>query len=95
MAAAVLCHMTKNVPVCEELVRFGAVRVLINHLSSHHPELQSRCTVILTDLAAHSGTYQTQIAELVSLHGYSNTIKQYSWKNSINMFYNKHHINNI
>ncbi|XP_027023459.2 ankyrin and armadillo repeat-containing protein isoform X1 [Tachysurus fulvidraco] len=64
MAAAVLCHMTKNVPVCEELVRFGAVRVLINHLSSHHPELQSRCTVILTDLAAHSGTYQAQIAEL-------------------------------
>ncbi|KAG7330805.1 hypothetical protein KOW79_004774 [Hemibagrus wyckioides] len=64
MAAAVLCHMTKNVLVCEELVRFGAVQVLINHLSSHHPELQSRCTVILTDLAGHSGTYQTQITEL-------------------------------
>ncbi|KAK3568721.1 hypothetical protein QTP86_013872, partial [Hemibagrus guttatus] len=64
MAAAVLCHMTKNVPVCEELVRFGSVQVLINHLSSHHPELQSRCSVILTDLAGHSGTDQTQITEL-------------------------------
>ncbi|XP_026768541.3 ankyrin and armadillo repeat-containing protein [Pangasianodon hypophthalmus] len=64
MAAAVVCHMTKNVPVCEELVRFGAVQVLIKHLSSQNPELHSRCTVILTDLAGHSGTFQTQIAEL-------------------------------
>ncbi|XP_046699065.1 ankyrin and armadillo repeat-containing protein isoform X1 [Silurus meridionalis] len=64
MAAAVLCHMTKNLPVCEELVRFGGVQVLIKHLSNHDPELQSRCTVILTDLAGHSGTYQTQISEL-------------------------------
>ncbi|XP_053482162.1 ankyrin and armadillo repeat-containing protein isoform X2 [Ictalurus furcatus] len=65
MAAAVLCHMTKNVPVCEELVRFGAVQVLVRHLSSRHPELRSRCTVILTDLAGHSGSYQTHIAELL------------------------------
>ncbi|KAF5903381.1 ankyrin and armadillo repeat-containing protein, partial [Clarias magur] len=64
IAAAGLCHMTKNVPVCEELVHFGAIQVLIKHLSSHHPELHSRCTVILTDLAHHSGMYQTQIAEL-------------------------------
>lgn len=68
MAAAMLCHMTRNAPVCEDLVRVGAVPALIKHLSSHHPELQSRCTVILTDLAGHSVMYQTQIAELVSLH---------------------------
>ncbi|TSW62336.1 Ankyrin and armadillo repeat-containing protein [Bagarius yarrelli] len=67
MAAAVLCHMTKNVPVCEEMVGVGAVPVLIKQLIGRHPELSSRCTVLLTDLAAHSGTYQTQIAEMAGV----------------------------
>lgn len=79
MAAAVLCHMTKNAPACEELVCYGAIPVLIKHLSSHHPELQSRCTVILTDLAGHSSTYQTQITELVSINvEIGNTVLRYA-----------------
>lgn len=67
MAAAVVCQMTENVAVCEELVRYGAVPVLIKLLISQTPELHSRCAVILADLAGHSGQYQSLIADLVSL----------------------------
>ncbi|XP_036428581.1 ankyrin and armadillo repeat-containing protein [Colossoma macropomum] len=64
VAAAVVCHMTENVAVCEELMRHSAVPVLIQLLSSQQPELHSRCAVILADLASHSGQYQTHIADL-------------------------------
>ncbi|XP_022535803.2 ankyrin and armadillo repeat-containing protein [Astyanax mexicanus] len=64
MAAAVLCHMTENVAVCEELVRCRAVAVLIKLLGGQQPEIHSRCAVILADLAGHSGQYQTHIADL-------------------------------
>ncbi|KAL6484349.1 hypothetical protein MHYP_G00063940 [Metynnis hypsauchen] len=64
MAAAVVCHMTENVAVCEELMRHSTVPVLIQLLSSQQSELHSRCAVILADLASHSGQYQTHIADL-------------------------------
>uniref|UniRef100_A0A4W4HLS7 Ankyrin and armadillo repeat containing n=1 Tax=Electrophorus electricus TaxID=8005 RepID=A0A4W4HLS7_ELEEL len=64
MATAVLCHMTEHAPAAEELVRLRAVPVLINLLGSQQAELQSRCTLILADLASHSNQYQTHIGEL-------------------------------
>ncbi|XP_072542334.1 ankyrin and armadillo repeat-containing protein [Salminus brasiliensis] len=64
MAAAVVCHMTENAAVCEELVQCTTVPVLIKLLGGKQPELQSRCAVILADLAGHSGQYQTHIADL-------------------------------
>ncbi|XP_076858454.1 ankyrin and armadillo repeat-containing protein isoform X2 [Brachyhypopomus gauderio] len=64
MAAAVLCPMTEHVPAAEELVRLGAVPVLIHLLGSPQAELHSRCTLILADLAAHSPQYQIHIGEL-------------------------------
>ncbi|XP_068079437.1 ankyrin and armadillo repeat-containing protein isoform X1 [Danio rerio] len=64
MATAVLCHMTENSQVCEELVHHGAVPILIKLLSVHQPELDSRCAVILADLAAHSKQHQSLIADL-------------------------------
>lgn len=66
MAAAVLCHMTENGKVGEDLVHYGAVPVVIDLLRSHQPELLSRCAVILADLARHSDQYQNLIAQLVS-----------------------------
>lgn len=66
MAAAVLCHMTENSKVGEDLVHYGAMSVVINLLKSHQPELLSRCAVILADLAGHSDQYQNLIAQLVS-----------------------------
>ncbi|KAI4901206.1 hypothetical protein NFI96_009098, partial [Prochilodus magdalenae] len=64
MAAAVVCHMTENVAVCEELMRYGAVPVLIELLRGQQPELHSRCAVILADMAGHSSQYQIHIANL-------------------------------
>nr|CAD43472.2 novel protein [Danio rerio] len=64
MATAVLCHMTENSQVCEELVHHGAVPILIKLLSVRQPELDSRCAVILADLAAHSKQHQSLIADL-------------------------------
>ncbi|XP_056610686.1 ankyrin and armadillo repeat-containing protein isoform X2 [Triplophysa dalaica] len=64
MAAAVLCHMTENSKVGEDLVHYGAMSVVINLLKSHQPELLSRCAVILADLAGHSDQYQNLIAQL-------------------------------
>ncbi|KAJ8403521.1 hypothetical protein AAFF_G00352930 [Aldrovandia affinis] len=64
MAAAVVCHMSQRALVCEELVQCGAVPVLLNLLDSLVPELHSRCTVILADLATHSEPYQALIAQL-------------------------------
>ncbi|XP_057191221.1 ankyrin and armadillo repeat-containing protein [Triplophysa rosa] len=64
MAAAVLCHMTENDKVGEDLVHYGAMSVVINLLKSHQPELLSRCAVILADLAGHSDQYQNLIAQL-------------------------------
>ncbi len=66
MAAAVLCHMSENVKVCEDLVHHGAVPVLIKLLSGYQPELHSRCAVILADLVGHSEQHQNLIAQLVS-----------------------------
>uniref|UniRef100_A0A8C1DSN8 Ankyrin and armadillo repeat containing n=1 Tax=Cyprinus carpio carpio TaxID=630221 RepID=A0A8C1DSN8_CYPCA len=65
MATAVLCHMSENRKVCEDLVHHGAVPVLIKLLSGHQPELHSRCAVILADLAGHSEQHQNLIAQLV------------------------------
>ncbi|XP_062862488.1 ankyrin and armadillo repeat-containing protein [Trichomycterus rosablanca] len=64
ISAAVLCHLTVNAPVCEELVQNEAVRVLVELVSVQNPELQSRCTVILADLAGHSAGYRSHIDEL-------------------------------
>uniref|UniRef100_A0A8C2AFM2 Ankyrin and armadillo repeat containing n=1 Tax=Cyprinus carpio TaxID=7962 RepID=A0A8C2AFM2_CYPCA len=64
MATAVLCHMSENRKVCEDLVHHGAVPVLIKLLSGHQPELHSRCAVILADLAGHSEQHQNLIAQL-------------------------------
>lgn len=66
MAAAVLCHMSENAKVCEDLVHHGAVPVLIKLLSGHQPELHSRCAVIFADLAGHSELHQNLIAQSVS-----------------------------
>ncbi|KAI1899449.1 hypothetical protein AGOR_G00061910 [Albula goreensis] len=64
IAAAVVCHMSQRALVCEKLVQCGAVPVLLNLLASRVPELHSRCTVILADLASHSEAYQALIAQL-------------------------------
>ncbi|XP_066541904.1 ankyrin and armadillo repeat-containing protein isoform X2 [Hoplias malabaricus] len=64
MAAAVMCHMSENVAVCEELIRYDAIPALIKLLRGQQPELHSRCAVILADLAGHSIQYQTRIADL-------------------------------
>ncbi|KAG9349420.1 hypothetical protein JZ751_027863, partial [Albula glossodonta] len=64
IAAAVVCHMSQRALVCEKLVQCGAVPVLLNLLASQVPELHSRCTVILADLASHSQAYQALIAQL-------------------------------
>ncbi|KAM9484134.1 ankyrin and armadillo repeat-containing protein isoform 3-T3 [Salvelinus alpinus] len=63
MAAAVVCHISERTPVCEALVRYGAVPVLINLLGSQQAELHSRCALILADLAGHSDQYQSLIAQ--------------------------------
>ncbi|RXN31397.1 ankyrin and armadillo repeat-containing [Labeo rohita] len=64
MATAVLCQMSENRKVCEDLVIHGAVPVVIKLLSGHQPELHSRCAVILADLAGHSEHHQNLIAQL-------------------------------
>ncbi|XP_073710736.1 ankyrin and armadillo repeat-containing protein [Misgurnus anguillicaudatus] len=64
MAASVLCHISEDVKVAEDLVHYGAISVMINLLSSHQSELLSRCAVILADLAGQSYQYQTLIAQL-------------------------------
>uniref|UniRef100_A0A8C7GJE3 Ankyrin and armadillo repeat containing n=1 Tax=Oncorhynchus kisutch TaxID=8019 RepID=A0A8C7GJE3_ONCKI len=66
MAAAVVCHISERTPVCEALVRYGAVPVLVNLLGSQQAELHSRCALILADLAGHSDQYQSLIAQQVS-----------------------------
>lgn len=66
MAAAVVCHISERTPVCEALVRYGAVPVLINLLGSQQAELHSRCALMLADLAGHSDQYQSLIAQQVS-----------------------------
>lgn len=63
MATAELCHSSENVQAAEDLVH-GAIRVMINLLSSRQPELLSRCAVILADLAGHSDHYKTLIVQL-------------------------------
>uniref|UniRef100_A0A8C7MBK2 Ankyrin and armadillo repeat containing n=1 Tax=Oncorhynchus kisutch TaxID=8019 RepID=A0A8C7MBK2_ONCKI len=65
MAAAVVCHISERTPVCEALVRYGAVPVLVNLLGSQQAELHSRCALILADLAGHSDQYQSLIAQLL------------------------------
>ncbi|CAB1346712.1 unnamed protein product [Coregonus sp. 'balchen'] len=63
MAAAVVCHISERTPVCEALVRYGAVPVLVNLLGSRQAELHSRCALILADLAGHSDQYQSLIVQ--------------------------------
>uniref|UniRef100_A0A673YJB1 Ankyrin and armadillo repeat containing n=1 Tax=Salmo trutta TaxID=8032 RepID=A0A673YJB1_SALTR len=63
MAAAVVCHISERTPVCEALVRYGAVPVLVNLLGSQQAELHSRCALMLADLAGHSDQYQSLIAQ--------------------------------
>ncbi|XP_041940339.1 ankyrin and armadillo repeat-containing protein [Alosa sapidissima] len=64
LAAAVVCHVSERPPVCEALVRYGAVPALVHLLSCPQPELHSRCAVILADMAAHSDQYKVLIAQL-------------------------------
>ncbi|KAM8934165.1 ankyrin and armadillo repeat-containing protein [Pelodytes ibericus] len=51
LAAGVLSNISNNVPVSKSLVESGAIPVLITLLCSQQPELQSRCSVILADIA--------------------------------------------
>lgn len=67
MAAAVVCHVSERAEVCEDLLRHGALPVLVSLLDSRQAELHSRCAVILGDLAGHSPHYQALIAQQVSL----------------------------
>ncbi|XP_015214679.2 ankyrin and armadillo repeat-containing protein isoform X2 [Lepisosteus oculatus] len=64
VAAAVVCNMSEREAVSRGLVECGAVPVLVQLLHSPLPELQSRCTVILADLALCSSEYQALIAQL-------------------------------
>ncbi|XP_018428916.1 PREDICTED: ankyrin and armadillo repeat-containing protein [Nanorana parkeri] len=63
VAAGTLSNTSNKVPVAKCLVEAEAIPILITLLHSKHPELQSRCSVILYDIAQVDGN-QDSIAQM-------------------------------
>ncbi|XP_075686042.1 ankyrin and armadillo repeat-containing protein isoform X2 [Rhinoderma darwinii] len=66
LASGVLSNISNNLPVAMALKQGEAIPILITLLHSKHPELQSRCSVILCDIAQVDGN-QTLIAQMDGL----------------------------
>ncbi|XP_069589954.1 ankyrin and armadillo repeat-containing protein [Ranitomeya imitator] len=66
LASGVLSNISNNVPVAMALKQAEAIPILIILLHSKHPELQSRCCVILCDIAQMDGN-PALIAEMDGL----------------------------
>ncbi|KAM9305578.1 ankyrin and armadillo repeat-containing protein [Gastrophryne carolinensis] len=63
VTTGILSNISNNIPVAESLVEAEALPVLIALLHNKNPELQSRCSVILFDIALVNGN-QTLITQM-------------------------------